>query len=101
MSAVEAESLALQFVIPSALRERAGDRGEIRIDGPAASVGEALSLLWSSCPAVRDRVMTELGELRPHINVFVDGENIRYTGGLGAPVRDDAEIIILPAVSGG
>jgi molybdopterin converting factor small subunit len=45
--------------------------------------------------------MTERGDLRPHINVFVDGENIRFAGGLDAPVGADAEIIILPAVSGG
>jgi molybdopterin converting factor small subunit len=45
--------------------------------------------------------MTELGEVRPHINIFVDGQNIRDSGGLGAPVRDGAEIYILPAVSGG
>ena len=45
--------------------------------------------------------MTELGEVRPHINIFVDGESIRDSGGLGAPVRDGAEIFILPALSGG
>jgi molybdopterin converting factor small subunit len=50
---------------------------------------------------VRDRVITELGEVRPHVNIFVDGESIRDTGGLAAPVRDGAEIFILPAVSGG
>ena len=46
-------------------------------------------------------MVTELGELRPHINIFVDGDSIRYSGGLGAPVRDGAEILILPALSGG
>jgi molybdopterin converting factor small subunit len=46
-------------------------------------------------------VVTELGELRPHLNVFVDGENIRWSGGFATPVRDGAEIVILPALSGG
>jgi molybdopterin converting factor small subunit len=89
------------FVMPGPLRELTGDRGEVRVDGAAGSVSEALSLLWSRCPAVRDRVITELGEVRPHVNIFVDGESIRDAGGLGAPVRDGAEIFILPAVSGG
>ena len=40
--------------------------------------------------------MTELGEVRPHVNIFVDGESIRDVGGLGAPVRNGAEILILP-----
>lgn len=97
--------MSLTFMIPGPLRELAGDRGEVRVElveGTAAgSVSEALSLLWASCPAVRDRVLTELGEVRPHINIFVDGQNIRDSGGLGAAVRDGAEIYILPAVSGG
>ena len=65
------------------------------------SLSEALSLLWSEVPAVRDRVLTERGEVRPHINIFVDGESIRDAGGLGTRMRDGAEIFILPALSGG
>ncbi|HWM90130.1 MAG TPA: ubiquitin-like small modifier protein 1 [Thermoanaerobaculia bacterium] len=93
--------MPLVFMIPGPLRELAGDRGEVRIEGTACTIGEALSLLWASYPAVRDRVLTELGEVRPHVNIFVDGLNIRDSGGLDAPVRDGAEIYILPAVSGG
>ena len=93
--------MSFLFVIPGPLRELARNRSEVRIDGRAVSVGDALSLLWNDYPGIRDRVMTERGELRPHVNVFVDGESIRYAGGLGARVRDGAEIIILPAVSGG
>jgi molybdopterin converting factor small subunit len=93
--------MAITFMIPGPLRELAGDRGEVTVEGAASTVGEALSLLWSACPAVRDRVITELGEVRPHVNVFVDSQNIRDSGGLDAPVRDGSEIYILPAVSGG
>ena len=93
--------MAYLFVIPGPLRELAGNRGEVRVDGSAASVEQALTLLWSECPAVRDRIITELGEVRPHVNIFVDGESIRDSGGLRAPVRESAEIVILPAVSGG
>ena len=89
------------FLIPGALREFAGDREEVRIDGAPGSLSDALSLLWTECPAVRDRVITERGEVRPHINIFVDGENVRYAGGLSAPVRDGAEILLMPAISGG
>jgi sulfur-carrier protein len=93
--------MSLTFMIPGPLRELAVDRAEVRIDGTARSLSEALSLLWADCPAIRDRMVTELGELRPHINIFVDGESIRYSGGFGTPVRDGAEIFILPALSGG
>lgn len=93
--------MSLTFVIPGPLRDLAVNRGEVRLNGRAKSVSDALSLLWADCPALRDRVVTELGELRPHVNIFVDGESIRYSGGFGTPVRDGAEIIILPALSGG
>ena len=93
--------MALTFVISGPLRELAGNHSEVRVDGTASSLGDALLLLWKQCPAFRDRVVTERNEVRPHINVFVDGESIRYSGGFATPVRDGAEIVILPALSGG
>lgn len=92
---------ALTFVIPGPLREFAGNRGEVRADRSAPSVEGALALLWQECPGLRDRVLTERGEVRPHVNIFVDGESIRYSGGLETPVRRGSEIVILPALSGG
>ena len=93
--------MSLVFVIPGPLRELAGNRSVVKVDGSARSVSDALSLLWADCPAVRDRVITELGEVRPHVHIFVDGESIRELGGLGAAVRDGSEVVIAPAVSGG
>ncbi|MEA2235793.1 MAG: sulfur-carrier protein [Thermoanaerobaculia bacterium] len=93
--------MSLVFVIPGPLRDLAGNRSEVRVKGSAESASKALSLLWAECPGVRDRVVTEVGRVRPHVNIFIDGEDIRYTGGLSSPVRDGAEIVILPALSGG
>ena len=93
--------MALTFVISGPLRELAGNEREVRVDGSAGALSDALSLLWKQCPAFRDRVVTELGELRPHLNIFVDGESIRYSGGFSTPVREGSEIVILPALSGG
>jgi molybdopterin synthase sulfur carrier subunit len=91
----------LTFVISGPLRELAGNRSEVRIERSAGSLADALSLLWAECPAFRDRVVTELGELRPHLNIFVDGENIRFLNGFQTAVRDGSEVVILPALSGG
>ena len=93
--------MPVTFMIPGPLRALAGDRGEVRVAGSPRVLSEALALLWAEVPAVRDRVLTERGEVRPHINIFVDGQSIRDVGGLGARVRDGAEIFILPALSGG
>lgn len=93
--------MAFVFVLPGPLRELAGNRAEVRVDGKAETVSEALSLLWRECPGVRDRVLTERGEVRQHVNVFVDGESIRDADGLMTRVREGSEITILPALSGG
>ena len=73
----------------------------MELDAPARTVGDALGALWARYPGARDRVLTEQGDLRLHVNVFVGRESIRFTGGLATPVADGAEISILPAVSGG
>ncbi len=83
------------------LRLVAGDRERVDLDAPQPTVAAALGALWAACPTLRDPVMTEQGQVRPHVNVFVGSESIRFTGGLATPLGDKAEIWILPAVSGG
>jgi molybdopterin converting factor small subunit len=71
------------------------------VDAAPATLKDALEALWAVCPGLRDRVVTEQGELREHVNVFVGSENARYMGGLATPLGDDPEISIFHAVSGG
>jgi len=92
--------MRVTFVLPGPLHPIAGGREEVMVDAPAR-VADALAALWTVHPALRDRVMTEEGRLRPHVNVFVGRDSVRYTGGLDTPLRDGAEVAILPAVSGG
>jgi molybdopterin converting factor small subunit len=93
--------MSVAFMIPGSLREHAGNRAEVRIETAAGPLSNALAALWAECPGVRDRVLDERGRVRPHINIFVDGENTRYSGGLDTPVSANAEVFIIPAVSGG
>lgn len=93
--------MPLTFVISGPLRELANNRGEVQVEGRAEKLSDALSLLWRAYPAFRDRVVTERNELRPHLNIFVDGECIRWSGGFDTEIREGSEIVILPALSGG
>jgi len=95
------KSVRVTFHLPGALREFAGGQSRVEMDVSAVTLGEALAALWARYPGVRDRVANEQGQVREHINVFVGNENMRYTGGLATPVSGDAEISIVPAVSGG
>jgi sulfur-carrier protein len=87
--------------MPSYLAAFAEGRNAIVIDGAPATAGGVLKSLWNLHPALRDRILDEQGEVRQHINVFVDNESIRFAQGLATPVPDGSEILIVPAVSGG
>ena len=87
--------------LPSALQPYARGNAVVTVDGPCATVGDALAALAARWPGVRDRMMDEQGALRPHVNVFVDEHNIRFIGGLGAPLDERSTITVVPAVSGG
>ncbi len=76
-------------------------RSEIAIDTTPATVREALNELWRLHVGLRDRVVTEQGQLRQHVNIFLNGENIRRKEILDTVLTDGGEITILPSVSGG
>lgn len=89
------------FHIPGYLRQFTSGGPRVEITTTPGTVGEALAALWTVHPGVRDRVVDDRGNVRPHVNVFVGEESIRFTGGLSTPLGDGAEISIIPAVSGG
>jgi len=93
--------MPVRFYIPGYLRPFTGGRGSVVLPGAPSTVGGALELLWAHHPGVKERVVTEQGEVRPHINVFVGEESIRFADGLATPLSEGCEISILPAVSGG
>lgn len=93
--------MSVRVVIPDMLLDLTGGAPAVELQNGATTLGGALDALRDRHPAVRDSLITETGEVRPHINLFVDGEDARWTGGLGTNVSDGAEILVLRAVSGG
>ena len=93
--------MPVTFHIPGPLRSFANGRSEVEVEGAPTKLSEAFEALWVVSPGIRDRVVTEQGLIRQHINVFVGKEDVRYTGGLATPVAPGAEITIVPSVSGG
>ncbi len=93
--------MAIVFYVPGLLREHTCGRSQVNINAIGATAGEVLAALWLEYPGLRDRLVTEQGELRRHVNIFVGEENIRDCGGFAATLRDGAAITIVPAVSGG
>jgi len=93
--------MPVTFRIPGALRPYTDGKDTLSVDAAAETVASALQALWARYPRLRRRILTEQGEVRPHVNVFVGTESIRDTGGLATPLPPAAEIAIIAAVSGG
>ena len=93
--------MAVTFHIPSPLREFTAGQSDVEIRIEPATLADALSALWILYPGLRDRVATEQGEIREHINIFIGNDDVRFTGGLSSRISVGAEISIVPAISGG
>jgi molybdopterin synthase sulfur carrier subunit len=93
--------VAISILLPHALTPYSRGVGTLVVEEPCTTVADALAAVAARWPAVTDRVLTEQGELRRHVNVFVGEESVKFMDGLATPVEDGATITIVPAVSGG
>ena len=93
--------MSITFHIPNYLAVFTGDRSVVKLDGSPATVRDALDALWCLHPGLRDRIVDEQGAVRQHVNIFVGDDAIRFADGLATVVPSGAEILIVPAVSGG
>ncbi len=93
--------MTVTFNVAGFLTDFTNGQSKIVMDSSASTVGEALDNLWRQHLGLRDRVLNEKGNLRPHVNVFLNEDNVRRKQLLDTALSDHCEITILPAVSGG
>jgi len=94
----------MRFHLPSALRRWSGDKEIIEMSLPLdlrMTIVEAFVMLGRDYPGIRQRVLDDQGNIRRHVNVFVDGENVRFAQGGATQVTHASEVRIYPAMSGG
>ncbi len=91
----------ITFNVTGFLTDFTAGRHKIEIGESHPKVGAALNELWKLYPGLRDRVVNEQGVLRPHVNIFVNDENVRRREMLETSLPETCEITILPSVSGG
>ena len=85
--------------LPQLLRQRAGNLTSVTVSG--STIREIIDALDHDYPGIRFNLCYETGEVRPYVNIFLDGENIRYMQDLDTPVHMGATIYILQSVAGG
>ena len=93
--------MTVTFRIPEPLRSMTGGRGQVQVETAGGALRDALEGLLAAHPGIRDRILTEQGQIREHVNVFVGNTVARFAGGLATPIADGVEIAIIPAISGG
>jgi molybdopterin synthase sulfur carrier subunit len=86
--------------IPTVLRPAMAGASSVTVDD-VATIGEVLRALTTSYPSVKGQLLNEDGTLHRFLNVYVNDDDVRYLGGVDAPVKSDDEITLLPAVAGG
>ena len=91
--------MAVNVKSPSPLRALTLDRDTVPADG--ANLQELVDSLEDSFPGMRERLCEESGELRRFVNVYINGEDVRFLDGLQTAIAEGDEISIVPAVAGG
>ena len=86
--------MAVTVVLPSLLATEAGGRKQFELD--AATVDEALKQL-----PVRDLLFDERGELRPLVNLYVDGQDVRFGDGVATRLNGGETVRVVAAIAGG
>ena len=91
--------MSVELRLPTLLRPAVDGQASVRLEG--ATVGELLSALVSTYPALSGQVLTEDGSLHRFVNVYVNDDDVRYLDKLDTKLSDADVVTILPAVAGG
>jgi molybdopterin synthase sulfur carrier subunit len=89
----------VQVRVPTPLRKLTGGADSVEADG--ASVAAIVRHLDEHYPGMKDRICDETGAVRRFVNIFVNGEDIRFLQQLDTPVKTGDELSIVPAIAGG
>jgi sulfur-carrier protein len=84
---------------PAVLRANVG--GAREVDAHGETIGDVLEGLVATYPSLKDQLFTEDGELNRFVNVYLNGQDVRYLDGRATAVADRDEVRLLPAMAGG
>ena len=94
-----ATSMSVRVRIPAPLRSVTDGQTEVSVG--AGNVDQALVELEGRFPQIRQRLRDDEGALRRFVNLYVNGEDVRFLKGLETGLKEGDEVSIIPAVAGG
>jgi molybdopterin converting factor small subunit len=93
--------VTVQVVLPGVLAALAGGEKHLAVEPAGETLGDVLDVLAADHPLLGRRIRDETGQVRRFVNVYVDGDDVRFSDGLATKVRDGSEVQVLPSVAGG
>lgn len=93
--------MSVQVILPGALAGLAGGARKLDLEPAGGTLADLLDALSAAHPLLGRRIRDETGAVRRFVNVYVDGDDVRFDGGVQAAVRDGAVVQVLPSVAGG
>ncbi len=91
--------MSVNVRIPTPLRKLTDNQDIVNV--PGGDLRAAIEGLESKHPGLQERLCDETGEIRRFVNIYVNGEDVRFLSGLATPLKSGDEISIVPAVAGG
>ena len=91
--------MSITVRIPTPLRRVTDGQDKVSVDG--SSINEIIASLNRQFPGIKERLCDEQGELRNFVNIYVNGEDVRFLDGIDSATKEGDEISIVPAVAGG
>jgi len=91
----------ISVVLPGALRQFTGGVGTVQLEPAGCTLADVLDALADAHPALVRRIRDEQGAVRRYVNVYVNGDDVRTSGGLATPVTAGDELLVLASVAGG
>ncbi len=92
--------MAITVRIPTPLRKLTNEQDTV-IANESGTLAQLIDTLEAQHPGMKERLCDETGELRRFVNIYVNGEDVRFLSGLATPIESGAEVSIVPAVAGG
>ena len=93
--------MSVQVVLPGVLADLVGGSKHLDVEPSGPTLADLLDAIADEHPMLARRIRDETGEVRRFVNVYVDGDDVRFQEGIATPVRDGAEVQVLPSVAGG
>ena len=94
--------MTVEVVLPGFLADLAGGEKHVRVEvGDGGTLSAVLDRLAEGRPLLDRRIRDETGAVRRFVNVYVDGEDVRFDRGVGTPVGDGSTVHVMPSVAGG